>query len=258
MNLREEAEFNNIRYFLNTNYNIDVDLEKEEPGSLTHTAVKLFLSLSTWEDYIYEETIMDEDMKAMFRECISNALHIIAFSVLKMRLPVLMMINRTLELLALFFFATSANNKCLDLDIVFKDINYKDILIHRYEFDTKYNIEIDKAVKFCTEIMCRCNEQYKEISNHLSFKNSKYFANEKCLDIMNWTKLDITYISNQISLMSSMLNSLMILLHFELYIEKVLELDKLFIRNAIDNNIKLSSEQKYDFKLKLIDIFGEV
>ena len=92
MNLREEAEFNNIRDFLNENYSIDVDLENEKPGSLMDMSVKLFLSLNTWENYIYHAEIMDDSMKSMFKECISNTLHIIVFSVLKMRLPLLMMI----------------------------------------------------------------------------------------------------------------------------------------------------------------------
>lgn len=258
MNLREEAEFNNIRDFLNKNYSIDVDLENEKPGSLMDMAVKLFLSLNTWENYIYHAEIMDDSMKSMFKECISNTLHIIVFSALKMRLPLLMMINRTLELMALFFFDSKVNPKFLESDLVFENIEYRRILIDRYEFERKYDVDLEKAVMFCDDMMHRCNVQYRELSNHLSFKNSQYYSNEKCLDVMNWTNLDVIYISNQISLMSSIINSLMILLHFEIYIETIPELDKLFIRNAINNNLKINDDKKYDFKNKIIDIFGEI
>ena len=148
MNLREEAEFNNIRDFLNENYSIDVDLENEKPGSLMDMAVKLFLSLNTWENYIYHAEIMDDSMKSMFKECISNTLHIIVFSALKMRLPLLMMINRTLELMALFFFDSKVNPKFLESDLVFENINYREILIDRYEFERKYHVDLEKTVAF--------------------------------------------------------------------------------------------------------------
>lgn len=245
MNIREEAEFNNIKDFLLANYSIDITAELEEPTKLIQSAVRFFLSLKTWEEYIYESDLIDDAKKSNILECISNALHIISFATLKMRLPVIMMINRNLELMAIFFFEDK-----LDGDFASNKATYKQKLISKYAFEVKYDIDIDKASELCEEIMGKMKAQYLENSTHLSFKNAKYYSNEKCLDIMNWSKLDVTYITNQINLMSSLINSLIILLYFDLYIEDIPEIEKGFIRNAIN--------KRYDFKNKILDIFDEI
>lgn len=249
MNIREEMEFNNIRHFLITNYNIDIGLDDEGISPLIKSAVNFFFSLNTWEDYIYESPLINDDLKSMFREVISNSLHIISFSALKMRLPILMMINRSIELMILFFFSTEIKSKESDEESILKKADYMDLLIERYSFESKYDVDIEKVSEFCEEMVRVLNIQYLELSKYLSFKNAKYFSNEKCLDIMNWSKLDILYLENQIILISSIINNILIILYFDLYIEKIPEGKKLFIRSSISS--------KYDYKNKIREIFHE-
>lgn len=249
MSIQEEMEFSNVRNFLLKHYNIDIESTNEVIRPLIESSVRFFLSLNTWEKIIYQESGISEESKYLFRECISNGLHIMSFATFHMKIPCLMMIRRTMDIVGCFF--------CGD-EMVTQQSEYSRKMVEDFceylsgnDWAEKYtNLDPKEMSDFGKDIAGLLMEQYESISRQLSFYSAKYFSNEKVMDTIRLNRLDIEFMKNNICLLSSLLNTLLIIIYFDTYIEKISEEEKSFIRNAIHS--------KYGLKSRVVHIWGEI
>lgn len=122
--------------------------------------------------------------------------------------------------------------------------------IKNYPYSMKYKISDQEMQEFVSEIIDQWGMQYRELSNYVHGTNSNFFQNTQYIDEFKFVKKDVNFLTKQIEILSSIVNSLLIVFYFEDYIKFEECAEKTLIRNAISN--------KFDYKKKIVSILKEI
>lgn len=249
-----EIEYGNMCKFIKEKYEVDIE-SKDELITFTKTSLEFLISIKIWSKYIKQDNQVFADAKNYFYEIVSNIINSIILAVLDLKVPALIMFRRSQENILTFLYYSEhpieyykkerdGNSKSLN---GFKELKE---YVTTYPFSCKYNISDQIVQSFASEILKKWTEQYQELSNFVHGTNTKYFEGIEYFDQFTYDKRNITYLTEQIEKLSSIINSILITFYFNQY--------KLFSEETEKSIIRKSIKNKYEFKNEIIKIFKEI
>ena len=122
--------------------------------------------------------------------------------------------------------------------------------IKNYPYSMKYNIDDAEVQEIASKVIEDWTRQYKELSNFVHGTNSNFFQKTEYLDEFKFIKKDVNFLTKQVEVLSSIVNTLLIIFYFEEYIKFDETTEKSLIRSAISNNM--------EYKKKIVEVLKEI
>ena len=102
-NCELEAQFDETSRWIKNKYGICIKA-KEQLVNFTKTSLMLVLSLKVWEEHLDANFQRIPGIKLYFQEMRSNTIHIIILGNIDMKIPALIMLRRTQEIIMTFLY----------------------------------------------------------------------------------------------------------------------------------------------------------
>jgi hypothetical protein len=189
------------------------------------------------------------------QEMLSNAIHIIILGNIDMKIPALLMLRRTQELILTFIFYSEhpveLYKKEMDDNIrTVSGFNELKDYIKSYPYSMKYNIEDVKMQSFISTVIDDWSRQYRELSNFVHGTNSNFFQKTEYVDEFKFIKKDVNFLTRQVKMVSSIVNTILLVFYFKEYVDFEEHTEKSLIRHAISNDI--------EYKKNIIELLKEI
>lgn len=249
-----EEEFNAVAHFINQKYGINIKA-KEQLVDFTKASLIFMMSIKIWMKHLTPYFEATPKMEMYFQEILSNAMHIILLGNIDMKIPTLIMLRRTQELILTYIYYCEHPVELYkkEMDDNSKTIGgFNDLkeYIKNYPFSMKYNIKDERLQELMSMVIGNWTIQYKELSNFVHGTNSSFFQKTQYVDDFKFVKKDVNFLTKQVSLLSSTVNVLLIVFYFKEYVKFNEHTEKSLIRNAISN--------KLEYKRKIVEILHEI
>ena len=254
LNHELEVEFNNIDKFISEKYKVNI---KQKEQLVNHVKISLvFLqSLKIWDKHLDEQYSMVNGIDHYFKEMISNLIHVIILGTIDLKVPALVMLRRTQEIILTYLYYSEHPVEYYKKE---KNDNIRNIngfnelkeYIKQYPFFIKYNVDEKKLRELVSRILDEWTKQYKDLSNYVHGTNSSYFQMVSYMDEFKFIKKDVNYVIDQVKMTSTIVNMLLMIFHFDIYLSMDDISEKSIIRQSIVN------ERSY--KSDIVEIFREI
>lgn len=249
-----EEEFNAVTQFVEEKYGIVIKA-KEQLVDFTQHALVFMMSIKIWQKHLSHVFDNIPKTEMYFQEMLSNAIHIILLGNIDMKIPALIMLRRTQELILTYLYYSEHPVELFKKEM---DDNLRTIsgfnelkdYIKNYPFSMKYNVNDSSVQEAVSCIIDDWTRQYKELSNFVHGTNSNFFQKAKYVDEFKFVKKDVNFLTRQMEMLSSIVNTLLIIFYFQEYIGFDENTEKSLIRNAISNN--------FEYKKKIVDVLKEI
>lgn len=249
-----EHEFNAVDAFLKDKYGINIK-QKEQLIEFIQACLFFLLSFKVWKVHLSEHFSKTPKIEMYFQEMISNIIHIMVLGALDMKIPALVMLRRTQEIILTYLFYSEHPVEMYKKEV---DDSIRNIAgftelkeyIKNYPFSMKYHV-IDKDIQaLVSDIINDWSMQYKELSNFVHGTNTLYFQGIENLNSFQFDKKDINFLSKQVKRLASIGNSLFIIFYFQEYVNFDESTEKSLIRRSIAN--------EYNYKNRIVEILKEI
>lgn len=254
LNHELEVEFNNIDKFISEKYKVNIKT-KEQLVNYVQISLVFLQSLKIWDSYLDKQCNIFNGIDRYFKEMISNMIHVIILGTIDLKVPALVMLRRTQEIILTYLYYSEHPVEYYKKE---NDDNVRNIngfnelkeYIKHYPFFTKYNIEEKVLKELVSRIIDDWTKQYKDLSNYVHGTNSDYFQMISYMDEFKFIKSDVNYLIKQVKMVSTIVNMLLIIFHFDIYLSMDDVSQKSIIRRAIGN--------ERNYKKDIIEIFREI
>lgn len=259
MDKRLKEEYDNLKFFLKQQYNLSLeafaDEMKVDRYRLIHAFLYFLVSLKIWEEHLLKHDELSESSKLYFRENVSNIVHAFLLAMLNLNIPSLIMMRRTQENLLVFLYCKDQDQRWSkrEEEILFRPFKTFSELkeyIRCYPFDKRYDMDSQKLKVFLAELMQQWTKQYRMLSDYVHASNIACFSKESLMDALTMSKEDYRQMEREVSILSSLFNTLMVIFFFEEYALFDEGQEKYFIRHAIHN--------EFGYKNQLMKFFHEI
>lgn len=240
-------------------YNLELeedpeDLKKDE-YSMISSFLYFLMSLKIWEERFAQKSTIHKNSLMYFQENVSNIIHAFLLTMLRLKIPAIIMLRRTQENLLTFLYYNDHNIESGKNEIHSNFRPYKDFsglkqYIKNYPFHHKYVIESRRLQTLISELIDQWSSQYRELSHYVHGSSTKYFSQNNLMDAMAMTAQDFQQIKKNVSILSSIFNTLMIIFFFNDYLTFNEHREKYFIRCAISND--------FGYKRRILNLFHEI
>ncbi len=249
-----QKEFDNIYGFILDKYKINIK-SKEQLIKYVKTNLAFLQSLKIWEKYLCEEFNKVLGIDNYFKEMISNTIHVIILGTIDLKMPSLIMMRRTQEIILTYLYYSEhpvEYHKKEKDDSIRNFSGFQELkeYIKKYPYFIKYNVEQKRIEELVVKIIDDWTKLYRDLSNYVHGTNSNYFEMVSYVDEFKFDKKDINYLTTQVRKISSIVNMLLIVFYFNIYVKMNENTEKTLIRNCI------GSERNY--KKDIVDIFKEI
>ena len=248
-----ESEFNAVESFLRKKYGVNIK-EKEQLASFTQACLFSVLSFKIWRKHLCEHFSKVSKVEMYFQEMISNIMHIMILGALDMKIPALVMLRRTQEIILKYLYYSEHPVEMYkkEADDSIRNVagfgELKDY-IKNYPFSMKYEIKDQDIQPLVSDIVSDWANQYKELSNYVHATNTQYFQGVDILNGFRFEKKDVNFLCKEIKKLTSIVNSLFIIFYFEEYVAFDENTEKSLIRRSIEN--------QFNYKSRIVKIFNE-
>lgn len=249
-----ENEFNAVDAFLKDKYGVNIK-QKEQLVSFVKSCLFSLLSFKIWKVHLNEHFSKTPKIEMYFQELISNICHIMVLGAIDMRIPSLVMLRRTQEIILTYLFYSEHPVEMYkkELDDSVRNIagftELKDY-IKNYPFSMKYNVKDQDVQVLVSDLINDWSLQYKELSNFVHGTNTLYFQGIENLNSFRFEKKNINFLSKQIKRLTSIGNTLFIIFYFQEYVNFDENTEKSLIRNSIEN--------EYNYKSRIVEVLKEI
>lgn len=249
-----EEEFNAVTQFINDKYGIIIK-SKEQLVNFTQKALTFMMTIKVWKKHLMPFFHQVPKMEMYFQEMLSNAVHIILLGNIDMKIPAIIMLRRTQELILTFIFYSEHpvelfKKEMDDNSRTVSGFNELKDYIKNYPYSMKYNVDDAEVQEIASKVIEEWTRQYKELSNFVHGTNSNFFQKTEYLDEFKFIKKDVNFLTKQVEVLSSIVNTLLIIFYFEEYIKFDETTEKSLIRSAISNNM--------EYKKKIVEVLKEI
>lgn len=248
-----ENEFNAVETFLLEKYGVNIKA-KEQLASFTQACLFSLLSFKTWKTHLCEHFSKTPKIEMYFQEMISNIIHFMILGTLDMKIPALIMLRRTQEIILKYLYYSEHPVEMYkkEVDDSIRNMagfgELKDY-IKNYPFSMKYKIKDQDIQLLVSDIVSDWANQYKELSNYVHGTNTQYFQGIENLNGFRFEKKDVNFLCRQIKKITSIGNSFFIIFYFEEYVAFDENTEKSLIRRSIEN--------EFCYKSRIVKIFNE-
>lgn len=249
-----ENEFNAVESFLREKYGVYIK-PKEQLASFTQACLFSLLSFKIWKKHLSVHFSKTPKIEMYFQEMISNIIHIMVLGTLEMKVPALVMLRRTQEIILTYLFYSEhpveMYKKEAD-DSIRNMAGFAELkeYIKNYPFSMKYKIKDQDIQPLVSDIVNDWTIQYKELSNYVHGTNTQYFQGVENLNSFSFEKRDVNFLCKQIKKLTSIGNSLFIIFYFEEYVGFDENTEKSLIRKSIEN--------EFNYKNRIVEILNEI
>lgn len=253
-NYELETEFNAVAKLIEDKYGICIKA-KEQLVDFTKTSLMFLMSVKIWKEHLIEYFQKVPTIEMYFQEMLSNIIHIIILGNIDMKIPALVMLRRTQEIILTYLFYSEhpvefyKKEKDDSVRPVSGFNELKDYL-KKYPYSMRYAVADEEMQNFVVKIVDDWGRQYRELSNFVHGTNSNFFQNAEYIDEFTFQKKDINFLSKQIEKISSIINALLIIFYFQEYVRFDEHTEKSLIRNAISN--------KFEYKKSIVELLNEI
>lgn len=186
---------------------------------------------------------------------LSNAVHIILLGNIDMKIPALVMLRRTQELILTYLFYSEHpvelfKKEMNDNSRTVSGFNELKDYIKNYPYSMKYNVDDAKVQEIVSNVIDDWTMQYRNLSNFVHGTNSKFFQSAEYIDEFKFVKKDVNFLTKQVDILSSIVNTLLIIFYFQEYIKFDENTEKSLIRSAISNDL--------GYKKKVVEVLEEI
>ena len=249
-----EEEFNAVAHFINQKYGINIKTN-EQSVDFTKASLTFMFSVKIWKNHLSPYFEVTPKTEMYFQEILSNAIHIILLGNIDMKIPTLIMLRRTQELILTYIYYSEHPVELYkkEMDDNSRTIGgFNDLkeYVKNYPFSMKYNLEDKKLQELMSMVIGNWTTQYRELSNYVHGTNSNFFQKTQYVDEFKFVKKDINFLTKQVSMLSSTVNVLLIIFYFKEYVYFDEHTEKSLIRNAISNEL--------EYKRKIVEILKEI
>ena len=122
--------------------------------------------------------------------------------------------------------------------------------IKNYPYSMKYNVEDAKVQEIVSDVIDDWTMQYRNLFNFVHGTNSKFFQSAEYIDEFKFVKKDVNFLTKQVDILSSIVNTLLIIFYFQEYIKFDENTEKSLIRSAISNDL--------GYKKKVVEVLEEI
>lgn len=249
-----ENEFNAVETFLREKYGVNIKA-KEQLASFTQACLFSLLSFKIWKKRLCEHFSKTPKIDMYFQEMISNIIHIMILGALDMKIPALVMLRRTQEIILKYLFYSEHPVEMYkkEADDSIRNMAGFDELkdyIKNYPFSMKYRIKDQDIQPLVSDIISNWANQYKELSNYVHGTNTQYFQGVENLNGFRFEKKDVNFLCKEIKKLTSIGNSLFIIFYFEEYVAFDENTEKSLIRKSIEN--------QFNYKDRIVKILNEI
>lgn len=232
-----DKEFAAITQFVKDKYGIEIQANKEL-NDFTQKSLLFMMTIRIWQKHLSHIFKSVPMIEMYFQEMLSNAVHIILLANIEMKIPTLIMMRRTQELILKYLYYSEHLIEFYkkEMDESSKTVNGFPELkeyIKSYPFSLKYNVDNKKMQELVTSIINDWTKQYKDLSNYVHGSNSNFFQGAQYIDDFKFEKDDFDFLTKQIEILLSIVNTLLIIFYFENYIHFDENTEKSLIRDAI-------------------------
>lgn len=249
-----EEEFNAITQFVEEKYGIIIK-SKEQLVDFTQNALIFMMTIKIWQKHLSHIFASIPKTEMYFQEMLSNAIHIILLGNIDMKIPALIMLRRTQELILTYLYYSEHPVELFKKEM---DDNLRTVTgfnelkdnIKNYPFSMKYNVNDARVQEVVLCVIDDWTRQYKELSNFVHGTNSNFFQKTEYVDEFKFVKKDVNFLTRQVKMLSSIVNTLLIIFYFQEYIEFDENMEKSLIRNAISNDL--------GYKKKVVEVLNEI
>lgn len=253
-NYELEEEFYTITKFIEEKYGIIIK-SKEQSVNFTKKALIFVMTIKVWKRNMTTTFQKAPKTEMYFQEMLSNAIYIIILGNIDMKIPALIMLRRTQELILTYLFYSEHPVELFKKEM---DDNLRNVsgfnelkdYIRSYPYSMKYNIEDDKVQEIASKVMDDWTKQYRELSNFVHGTNSNFFQKAEYVDEFKFVKKDVNFLTRKVERLSSIVNILLIIFYFQEYIKFDENTEKSLIRNAISNDL--------GYKKKVVEVLEEI
>lgn len=249
-----EEEFNAITQFINKKYKIIIK-SKEQLVNFTKSSLTFMMSIKIWKNHLNDVFQQTPKTEMYFQEMLSNAIHLIILGNIDMKIPALIMLRRTQELILTYLFYSEhpvelyKKEADVNLRLISSISELKDY-IRKYPYSMKYNVSDMQVQEIASKIIDDWTRQYIELSNFVHGTNSYFFQNAEYIDEFKFVKKDVNFLTKQVELLSSIVNTLLMLFYFREYVNFDEHTEKALIRNAIVNDL--------NYKKMIVSVLKEI
>lgn len=248
-----EEEFNTIAQFVEAKYGFIIK-SKEQSVNFTKKAVTFMMSIKIWKKHMVPVFQKAPKTEMYFQEMLSNAIHIILLGNIDMKIPALIMLRRTQELILAYLFYSEHPVELFkkEMDDNFRTIGFNELkdYIKNYPYSMKYNVDDVKVQEIASKVIGDWTRQYRELSNFVHGTNSNFFQKTEYVDEFKFEKKDVNFLTKQVEILSSIVNTLLIIFYFQEYIKFDENTEKSLIRSSISNDL--------GYKKKVVEVLQEI
>lgn len=249
-----EEEFNAITRFVKDKYGIIIK-SREQTVDFSKEALIFLMTIKVWKKHLTTTFQKAPKTETYFQEMLSNVIHIILLGNIDMKIPALIMLRRTQELILTFLYYSEHpvelyKKEMDDNSRTISSFNELKDYIKNYPYSMKYNVEDEKIQKIVSKVISDWTMQYKELSNFVHGTNSNFFQGTKYVDEFKFVKGDVNFLTKQVRILASIVNTLLIIFYFQDYIKFDENTEKSLIRNAISNDL--------EYKKKVVEVLEEI
>lgn len=249
-----EEEFNAVTHFIEEKYGIIIK-SKEQSVNFTQKALTFMMTIKVWKKHMTPTFRKVPKTEMYFQEMLSNAVHIILLGNIDMKIPALIMLRRTQELILTYLFYSEHPVELFKKEM---DDNSRSVsgfnelkdYIKNYPYSMKYNIEDVKVQEIACKVIDDWTRQYRELSNFVHGTNSNFFQKAEYVDEFKFVKKDVNFLTKQVKILSSIVNTLLIIFYFQDYIKFDENTEKSLIRSAISNDL--------GYKKRVVEVLEEI
>ena len=135
-----------------------------------------------------------------FEEMLSNIIHIIILGNIDMKMPALIMLRRTQEIILTYLYYAEHpveyyKKESDDRTRPINGFNELKDYIKNYPYSMKYKISDQEMQEFVSEIIDQWGMQYRELSNYVHGTNSNFFQNTQYIDEFKFVKKDVNFLT---------------------------------------------------------------
>lgn len=249
-----EEEFNAITRFVKEKYGIIIK-SREQSVDFTKKALTFMMTIKVWKKHMTPTFRKAPKTEMYFQEMLSNAVHIILLGNIDMKIPALVMLRRTQELILTYLFYSEYpvelfKKEMNDNSRTVSGFNELKDYIKNYPYSMKYNVEDAKVQEIVSDVIDDWTMQYRNLSNFVHGINSKFFQSAEYIDEFKFVKKDVNFLTKQVDILSSIVNTLLIIFYFQEYIKFDENTEKSLIRSAISNDL--------GYKKKVVEVLEEI
>ena len=158
------------------------------------------MSLKIWKKHLvlYFKNLSKIEM--YFEEMLSNIIHIIILGNIDMKMPALIMLRRTQEIILTYLYYAEHpveyyKKESDDRTRPINGFNELKDYIKNYPYSMKYKISDQEMQEFVSEIIDQWGMQYRELSNYVHGTNSNFFQNTQYIDEFKFVKKDVNFLT---------------------------------------------------------------